>query len=459
MLYSRRLFLTRGMQMLSVAATVPAFLDRSAFCLAADHAENPQGAGRPDHILVVVQLAGGNDGLNTVVPIGNDDYYRARPVLGIPKEKALRLTDDFGVHPNAAGLKKIYDAGYLTILNAVGYPNPNRSHFRSTDIWTSAHPETVAKDGWLGKFCDACCGGADPAPAASGERPGQKSQAPDPATAIALDVEPPAALVGKTYIPLTFRAPDNLAYRFARDAKSRTAFDKLNGGLAQNAAMDAIDDDDHRPPPAMPMGTNGSLQQNDQAASFIQRSALNARLYASRIQKYTASIQNAGAYPATGFAQDLKLVAQMIASDLPTRVYYVKLGGFDTHSNQLARHEKLMTEFAGGLAAFIDDLKSMGNLDRTTVMTFSEFGRRVADNGSGTDHGEAAPLFIAGGRTRPGFMGTFPSLAAAKLHRGDVPYTTDFRSLYATILKEWLRTDPVAILGQPFKTLDLFRNA
>ena len=229
--------------------------------------------------------------------------------------------------------------------------------------------------------------------------------------------------------------------------------------MVQANAMDAIDDDDHRKP-AIPMGTNGSLQQDDDTASFIQRSALNARLYASRIQKSTASIKNAGTYPETGFAQDLKLVAQMIASDLPTRVYYVSLGGFDTHSNQLARQEKLLAELGGGLAAFIDDIKAMGHLDRTTVMTFSEFGRRVSENGSvGTDHGEAAPLFVAGGKIKSGFMGTFPSLASAALHRGDVPYTTDFRSVYATILKDWLRADPAAVLGKLFSTLPLFKNA
>ena len=223
--------------------------------------------------------------------------------------------------------------------------------------------------------------------------------------------------------------------------------------------MDAMDDDDHRQP-RIPMGTNGSLQQDDQTAGFIQRSALNARLYASRIQKVAGDIKNAGVYPATGFAQDLKLVAQMIASELPTRVYYVKLGGFDTHSNQIARQEKLLAELAGGLAAFVDDLKALGHLDRVTVMTFSEFGRRVSENGSaGTDHGEAAPLFVAGGQIKPGFHGTFPSLAAASLHRGDVPYTTDFRCLYATLLQDWLRADPVAILGKPFHTLDLLKKA
>ncbi len=451
LLFSRRLFISRGVQLLSVAATVPAFLDRSATCMAADYAANPQGAGRPDRVLVVVQMAGGNDGLNTIVPVRNDDYYRARQRIGIKKADALSLNDDFAVPTAAEGLKKIYDAGYLSVIHAVGYPNPNRSHFRATDIWTSAEPETVAHGGWLGKYCDACCNGADPGP--------NHKKTHDPATAIALDIEPPTALIGKEYIPLTFRQPGELAYKRANDDKTRTAFNKLNNGMLDDAPMDAIDDDDHRRP-SIPLGTNGSLQQDDAAASFLQRSALNARLYASRIQKSTSSITNVATYPATGFATDMKLVAQMIASDLPTRVYYVKLGGFDTHSNQPARHQKLMTEFGGGLSAFIDDLKAMGHLDRVTVMTFSEFGRRVSENGSaGTDHGEAAPLFIAGGRINPGFHGKFPSLAASSLHRGDVPYTTDFRAIYATVLKNWLRADATAILGKPFKTLDLYKTS
>src|SRR5437763_5887662 len=162
LLYSRRLFLTRGAQLLSVAGTLPLFLDKFGRCMAEDFAANPQGVGRPDKVLVIVQLAGGNDGLNTVIPVRNDDYYRARPRIGVARGKALKLTDEFGVHPNATGFKKLFDAGRLAICQCVGYPNHNRSHFRSTDIWSSAEPEKASHAGWLGRYFDACCCGADP---------------------------------------------------------------------------------------------------------------------------------------------------------------------------------------------------------------------------------------------------------------------------------------------------------
>src|SRR5436305_2640769 len=189
-LFSRRLFLSRGVQLLSAATTLPMFLDRSAHCLAADYAANPHGAGRPDdHILVVVQLAGGNDGLNTVVPFRDDNYYRARPRIGVARNAAVILNDECGVHPSAAPLKKLWDAGDLAIVHAVGYPNPNRSHFRSTDIWTTGQPDKVGVTGWLGRYCDACCNGQDPG-ASSHAHAAAKENKPDPATAVALDLEP-----------------------------------------------------------------------------------------------------------------------------------------------------------------------------------------------------------------------------------------------------------------------------
>ena len=196
-----------------------------------------------------------------------------------------------------------------------------------------------------------------------------------------------------------------------------------------------------------------------QTEEFLTRSALNARVYADRIRKITNTIANKATYPQTPFANDLRLVAQLIASDMPTRVYYVKLGGFDTHADQIQRHPRLLEELSGGLAAFVDDLRQLGHLNRTTVMTFSEFGRRVHENGSGTDHGEAAPMFLAGGAIKPGFHGTFPSLAENALHRGDIPFTTDFRKVYATLLKQWMGANDVGVLGNRFQYMDIFKKA
>ncbi len=439
-LFSRRLFLSRGVQLLSVASTLPTFLDHSARVLAASFAANPQGAGRPNRVLVVVQLAGGNDGLNTVIPWRNDDYYKARPRLGIAKKDALRLTDDLAVHPQATGLKKLYDEGLLSVIQGVGYPNPNRSHFRSTDIWQTAEPEAAAKQGWLGKYFDACCNGQDPGKAAD-----SKAAGADPASAIALVAEPPQALMGQKYLPLVFRNPQNLTHNeSANNAKLRTAFEKLNDGEDMS-----MNDADHQMAGKKP----------DETSEFLERSALNARVYADKIKKTASSVSNKVAYPTTGLASDLKLVAQMIAAGLPTRVYYVTLGGFDTHSNQISRHGILMQELGGALAAFNEDLKALGHVDRVTTMTFSEFGRRVNENGgAGTDHGEASPMFVMGGGIKAGIYGELPNLAAGKLHRGDLPYSTDFRRVYAGMLHDWLGADDVKILGKKFERLELFKN-
>jgi uncharacterized protein (DUF1501 family) len=430
--YSRRLFMSRGVQLLSVAGTIPFFLDHSAHCLAAEYANNPAGAGRPDdHVLVVIQLAGGNDGLNTVVPLGNDDYYSARPRLGVAKNAALKLTDDWGLHPAAAGFKKLYDAGDLAIVHAVGYPNVNRSHFRATDIWTTAQPERLGTTGWLGRYCDNTCAGADP-----GHAPKQI----EPSLAIAFGDEPPPALQGSKYIPLTFASA-------RRGPAPRTA----RGAMMQPDSTTKMSDD----PAAMdasPLSAAGKAEQ------FLERTALNARVYAEKIRQASASVQNKATYPQSQLANDLKLVAQLIASGMPTRVYYVKLGGFDTHANQLQSHPALLDQLTGGLAAFIDDLKQLGQLDRVTTMTFSEFGRRVKENGSGTDHGEASPMFIAGGRVKPGIHGTFPGLAPEKLSRGDVAFTTDFRRVYSTLLRDWLGADDAKILGRQFEPMELLRK-
>jgi uncharacterized protein (DUF1501 family) len=455
-LFSRRTFLSRGAALVSAAGTIPLFLDRAGSALAADFVANPQGVGRPDKVLVIIQLAGGNDGLNTVVPYRNDDYYRARPRLAIPRAKALRLNDEFGVHPSAGGFKKLYDAGLLAICQSVGYPNHNRSHFRSTDIWSSAQPDKISRAGWLGRYFDNCCGGEDP-----GSAKPQAAKLADPSAAIALTNSPPNALEGEKFIPITFRNPAALTYQAAqRNGAIKSAFEKLNDGGDRTEL--GMDDADHKADrvPRIPYGTQGSLHlPKDETDMFVQRSALNARVYAEQIKSSVARVSNKATYPASPLAEDLKLVAQMIAAGLPTRVYYVTLGGFDTHSNQAQRHERLMDTLAGACASFVEDLKALGQLDRTTVMTFSEFGRRVAENGSqGTDHGEAAPLFVMGSAIKPGFFGPNPDLRREKLSRGDVAYQLDFRRIYATMLRTWLKADDARVLGGKFEALPLFKS-
>ncbi len=436
--FSRRSFIANGLQLLSIAGTLPLFLDHSARAMAADFAANTAGAGRPDdRVLVIVQLAGGNDGLNTVVPVTNDHYYKARPTLAIPRKSALRLTDEWGLHPSCTGLKQLYDAGGLAIVQGVGYPNPNRSHFRSTDIWNTAEPDKRGTTGWLGRYCDAACSGEDP-----GHLTAEKKRALD-AMALGTGGEPPPALLGKDYIPLSVQPPAGGRInggRFRGPVDAALAA-KLNDGSAQMMANCG-----------KPLSGTASNQE------FLQRTALNARIYAEKIEGISSTIENKAVYPGdTALGRGLKLIAQLIASDMPTRIYYVKLDGFDTHSNQAANHPALLEDMSGCIAAFLDDLKQLGHLQRTTLMTFSEFGRRVGENGSGTDHGEAAPLFIAGGAVKPGFFGTFPSLAPDKLNRGDVPFTTDFRRVYATMLRDWMKADDKLILGGKFDSIDFMK--
>lgn len=460
MLFSRRIFLSRGVQLISAASTLPLFLDRSAMVMAQQHADNPQGAGRPDHrVLVVLQLAGGNDGLNTIIPVRQDDYYKARPRLAIPRATALELNKEFSTHPSAVGLKKLFDAGRLSVIQAVGYPNPNRSHFRSTDIWASAQPDRNATDGWLGRYFDNACAGADPG------KPGEPTppHGIDPRSAISLTNEPPLTLAGRKFAPMAFRSLSGLTYtRYQRESGMQGAFEQMND-LDQPETESPMDEDHNptmqAPPPRMPMGSKGSVESDpNDATSYLQRSALNARLYADEIRQKVNAVKNKATYPGSRLAQDLRLVAQMIAGGLPTRVYYVTLGGFDTHANQLNRHAQLTAELFDALNAFIEDLAALGVLDRTLVMTFSEFGRRVAENVSaGTDHGEAAPMFLAGANVKPGFFGEMPSLAPRNLSRGDVPWKIDFRRVYAEILRDWLKADDRAVLGQRFAPLKLLK--
>ena len=459
LLFSRRLFLSRGAQVLSAAATIPFFLDRSGRVMAAEFAANPQGVGRPDRILVVLQLAGGNDGLNTVIPFSSDDYYKARPRLSIHKDKALKVNDDFAFHPNASGFKKLFEDGHMAVMHAVGYPNPNRSHFRGTDIWATAEPDKVAQTGWLGRYFDSCCSGADPGPdsKAPAAKNANKETTADPNSAVALTNDPPTALQGAKYIPIAFRNLEGLAYRDAgKNSAVRSAFEKLN-----DVDPDDMNSEDHK---VMQERQKKLITPvtgaRDQTEEFLQRTALNARVYADQIRKTASTVQNKANYPTSRLGADLKLVAQMIAAGAPTRVYYVTLGGFDTHSNQVQRHDQLMAQLGSAVESFITDLKALGHLDRTMVMTFSEFGRRVSENGSqGTDHGEAAPLFMFGGPVKPGFYGQFPDLSPSKLHRGDVPFSTDFRRIYATVLRDWLKADDAKILGKKFDTLPLLKLA
>jgi uncharacterized protein (DUF1501 family) len=432
-LSTRRLFLQRGLTMLAAAPTIPAFLDRTVMALNNPAAGNllQQPNGRDGKILVVVQMAGGNDGLNTVIPYGDDIYHRARSVIGHDSKEVLKINNYVGLHPNMTAMKDLYDNGHLGIVQGVGYPNPNRSHFRSTDIWASAQPDRDAvSSGWVGRYFDNACPGCDPH------------------VGVAIGATLPLTMQGEKVMPLSIERPE--AYRY--QGKDRVNYEKLNKP-ADNQA------DDQMSPNTMAESSHYHKKIELTAESqldFLQRTAMDAQVSSDDILRMT-SIRRAGVnYPQSEFGNGLQTISSMIAGGLPTRVYYVSLGGFDTHANEKPRHDKLMQELSDGLGMFWKDIQQQGNSDRVLVMTFSEFGRRVEQNASGgTDHGAASQMLLVGPSIKPGMLGNHPSLK--DLDQGDLKYNTDFRSVYATILQNWMDTPSKPILGSQFPTFPILK--
>ncbi|NUP99623.1 MAG: DUF1501 domain-containing protein [Armatimonadetes bacterium] len=408
---TRREFLGRGLTLAAAAATVPSFLTRAAFALDdRATAEAPQGGG-DQPVLVVLQLAGGNDGLNTLVPFGNDAYRQARPSLALPTKELLRLNDELAFHPALRPLKALYDEGHLAVVQGVGYPNPDRSHFRSMEIWeTASDSDRYERLGWLGRYFDNHCQG-EPEAALCGMRLGRQM---------------PQAFANLSSLGISLQRPEQYRWLPSRpDGRQEEVYRALSEA-------------------ALP---------GDGALDFLQRTALNANLSSDRILAL-AKGDSQGAYPDSALAQDLKVIAQMIGGGLSTRVYYASLGGFDTHAQQADEHAELLADLTDSLAAFLADLRARRVAERVVVMAFSEFGRRVEENASGgTDHGAAGLMFLAGDPIKPGLLGRYPSLT--DLERGDLRHTVDFRQVYATILNRWLQADASKVLGRSFAPLDL----
>lgn len=406
---SRRKFLSTlagGSAVLSLSGRVPHFLAQAAAA---------EIAGSGDTILVVLQLTGGNDGLNTVVPFAHDAYQKARPKLAITAKKVLKINDNIGLHPSARGLSELLDAGKLAIVQGVGYENPNRSHFESMDIWhTCVRKGSPRATGWLGRFLDA-------------------SQRPQ-------DVDPPAIHVGFEKLPLALAAENARASSFG----SPESFRLQDGGNQQlRDAIHALAKD--------------SQQPADSLMTFLQSSTTSALATSQRISEMLGNYQTPVEYPETALATRLKTVAQLIDAGLKTRVYYVELDGFDTHSQQAAAHAALLQQLGGAVKAFVEDVEHHGHGERVLTMSFSEFGRRVAENASeGTDHGAAAPMFVAGSRVKAGLIGEHPDMD--KLEDGDLKYHTDFRQVYATMLDHWLQWPSKAILEAEYSTIELLKT-
>jgi len=431
-LKTRREFLRTGLLGGSLCWTMPAFLSRTMQSL---HAEADgalvQGVtGRDGNILVVLQLAGGNDGLNTVIPLGNDEYRKSRPTIGVPEASILKLDPQTGLHPSLSGLASAYQEGHLAVVQGVGYPNPNRSHFRSTEIWATAVDSNKSSNtGWIGRYFDNACSGCDAS------------------VGIAMASQMPQAL--------TASVPKGVLYQGGGGGGKKKS--KKSGGAkaeADGSMMMEEDDDAGQAGGSIGMlngpGNLGKLS----ALDFLERTEMDAKVSQQEIAQASGKAKNSVPYPATRLGQNFAMVSRLIAGGMPTRIYYLSLGGFDTHTQQTGAHERLLKEMGDAVAAFLSDLKAQGNLGRVSLMTFSEFGRRVKENASGgTDHGAAAPMFLAGGGIKSGLLGKMPSLAPQDLFDGDVKYNTDFRSVYATVLEKHLGVKSAGILRTQFPLL------
>lgn len=359
-------------------------------------------------ILVVIQLSGGNDGLNTVIPYHNDIYYRERPALAIGNDKVLKLTDEIGLNPALESLRRLYDEGRVSILNNVGYPNPDRSHFRSMDIWqTGSNADEYLTTGWLGRYLDASCAGCTI----------------KPHHMLEIDDTLSLAMKGQKANGLAMLDPQKL-YRQTRN------------GMAENLAKTFKDHGD----------------EHDQV-SYLYKTLADTESSAEYLFEKGNLKHRQADYPNSELGKNLRTVAELITSGVDTQVYYVSLSGFDTHVGQRNQQDKLLKQYAEAVSFFVDDLKKQGHLDRTMVVTFSEFGRRVKQNGSnGTDHGTANNVFLIGGPARSSVIyNEAPNLI--DLDGGDLRYSLDFRDLYSSLLKDWLGADDKAILGKSFAGL------
>ncbi len=395
-----------GAALVALSPTVPTFLANTA------RAAEPRSDGR---VLVVIQLDGGNDAINTLVPFRDEGYAKHRKSLRIPEKNLVRVNDQVGLHPGLRNLSVLLERGQLGLVPGVGYPNPNRSHFESMAIWQTARldPEEHSGPGWIGRSFDEQ---AEPGP-------GRASGAP---ALLIGDGTPPTALRGR---------------RTAASALDRIDDLTLPAGSARSVI-------------ATPLISIGAVDDLD---AYVRRSVLDAYTASERVTELTRRrIDSDVRYPDTTLAGKLRTVAQLLKADLGARVFYTIQSGYDTHASQSNTHYNLFFELGGAIKAFLDDLTAAKLADRVTVLGFSEFGRRVAENGSaGTDHGTAGLVFLAGPGVRPGVHGKVPSLT--DLVNGDPKITTDFRRIYATVLEDWLGFPSQGALGSRFEPMPLLR--
>jgi uncharacterized protein (DUF1501 family) len=435
---TRRDFLRSTVLGASATWTVPMFIERTFGQLhegARDLAIQPV-TGKDDTILVVLQLAGGNDGLNTLVPFGDDAYHKARPRLAKKEKEIIRLDDHVGLNAAMPFLGSLFKEGDLGIVQGVGYPNPNRSHFVSTSIWETGDTNNRSATGWLGRYFDNACPGADPT------------------VGISFNKTQPEAFGAVKNPGVCLNSPE--LYRWIHGGGEKAQAEEFFADLNK---PDTGDQDEDTPSEggsiAMAAGGKTGGITGEGNLAFLERVALDARVSSKKILELAARHKTSVRYDGTPLARNLNLVSRMIAGGMPTRVYYVSHGGFDTHNQQVNSHDRLLGQLDSGLKSFFADLKEQGNDKRVVLMTFSEFGRRVAENASaGTDHGKASCLFVAGAGVKGGLHGSHPSLT--DLAEGDIRHTVDFRSVYGSVLSDWLKAPNLKpILGANYPKLGL----
>lgn len=398
-----------------------AFIEKSAFAtvggmmipnfLKAFEKQNLGQNQSTDKTLVVIQLSGGNDGLNTVVPYRNDIYYKARPNIAIPSEKVLKLNDEVGLNPAMESLRGLYDNGLVNIINNVGYPNPDRSHFRSMDIWQTASDSTeYLNTGWIGRYLDAKCVGNCV-----------------PYQALEIDDTLSLSMKGAKVKALSVQDPEKLYKQVSANFINK---------VAQNKAVNEHDNVAY---------LYKTLAETASSAEFLH----TKQHAAQKIYKSTNQ------YPQGELGQRLKTISELIVSGMPTNIYYVSISGFDTHFNQVNQQERLLKNYADSLSVFVNDLKKNNKFKDVAIMTFSEFGRRVKQNASGgTDHGTANNVFlISDNLKRPKVLNEAPNLT--DLDDGDLKFSIDFRQIYSSLLQDWLKTSDNPILSKSFQSLNL----
>ncbi len=397
---SRRDFLDRslrGSSLIALTPAVPNFLAQASRAVEAD---------RHGRVLVVIQLDGGNDGINTVVPFADDGYARHRRALRLTAKELIKINETLGLHPAMRDAARLLESGRLAVVPGVGYPNPDRSHFRSMAIWQTARldPEGHDESGWLGRGLDA-----------------------------AVLEKAPALFVGPGAAPVAIRGRKSIA----------STLEKIEDLLPDQSIT--------------PVRSLASADTSDGLLAFVRRSSLDAYSTADRLAAAAGGQPTDARYPGTGLGERLRLIARLLKGGFGSRIYYTSQSGYDTHAAQIQTHFGLLSELSGALKAFLDDLAAAKLADRVVVVCFSEFGRRVAENGSsGTDHGTAGPVLLAGPGVQAGVAGKYPSLT--DLDDGDLKCTVDFRQIYATLLDNWLGLNSKAALGGHFASLGLLRS-